>query len=111
MVRLNPADFAILAPAAPFALGLCIGFVVAVMGVWRWYAGSAAGFERNLVTGFKRQTVQALLLGIALTVFSAGWLSLRFTGHTNLQTIQGALCGLPFGLAAGVSWVWRRGER
>ena len=96
---------------APFALGLCIGFCVAVFGLWRWFSEGCTEGGRDLVAVFRRMGVRYLMVGLLLTAAGGNWLSAYLPGHSALATIQGALWGLPFGLAAGIRWVFLRGLR
>ena len=97
--------------AAPFALGAFIGFCVALIGLWRWFAGNTRSTGVDLFASLRRVGLQCAVLGTVFTVVAATWLSPYLPNETVLSTAQGALWGFAFGILAGVRWVYRRGER
>jgi hypothetical protein len=96
---------------APFALGLSIGFCVAVFGLWRWFSEGCTEAGRDIFSAFRRMGFRYVAVGLLLTAAAGHWLSTYLPGHSAIHTIQGALWGLPFGLAVGVRWVFLRGLR
>jgi hypothetical protein len=96
--------------AAPYVLGLAIGFGTAVYGLRRWLTVSALRPSANLVSTLRRVGFQYLAVGIVLTVAGSNWMA-RQLGVPVLEVTQHCLWGLPFGLFTGTRWVLRRGER
>lgn len=95
----------------PFALGLSIGFILAVSCLRHWFSVSTTAEGRNLVGSLKRLGFQYLVASIFLTVIAANLLSARLPVEASAQAVKFALWGLPFGLALGVRWMALRGER
>lgn len=96
---------------APFAIGLAIGFVTAVVGLRRWLATAsgpeaAASMPRSLL----RVAVQSLLCGGALTLAAANWLAGTLPTH-GPQPLLLPFWGLLAGMGMGVRWVYQRGLR
>ncbi len=95
----------------PLALGLSIGFILAVSCLRHWLSVSTATDGRDLVASLKRLGIQYLAVSILLTIVAANQLSARLPVEAGAQAVKYALWGLPFGLALGVRWTAQRGDR
>lgn len=97
--------------AAPYVLGLFVGFVVAVLALQRWLVASSSSPTGDILGLLRRVGVQYLAVGVALTVLGGNQLAIFLTGAPDWTLVQHSLWGLPLGLFFGGRWVLRRGER
>lgn len=96
---------------APFALGLAIGFLTAVVGLRRWLAvASGPDSSVSMARSLLRVAVQCLVCGGALTLAAANWLFGSLPSHTP-QPLLLPFWGLLAGMGMGVRWVYQRGLR
>ena len=108
---LTPALSQLAVAASPIVLGALVGFCVALLWLWRWMAGSSKSSGGDLFGSLTRVGLQSLILGAILAVVAANWLVPYLPNGSTLNITQGALWGFLLGMAAGVRWVYRRGER
>jgi hypothetical protein len=97
--------------AAPYLLGLLVGFGVSVFAVQRWFHSLSAAPSGDLLSTLRRVGLQYLAAGIVVTLLAANRLGVFLTGVPGLEVTQHALWGLPFGLFFGARWMLRRGAR
>lgn len=99
------------AKAAPFLAGALIGITVAITALRRWYASSTTPEGRDIVSSLRRVGLTSLAIAVLLTVAAGLWVASQLPLHDRPEALPAALWGLPCGLALGVCWVVRRGER
>ena len=97
--------------AAPYVLGLAIGFALSVIGLQRWVHTLSVLPTGDLLSKLRRVGLQYLAVGVALTLLAGNRLSIFLTGAPDWDTTAHALWGLPFGMFFGARWMLRRGER
>lgn len=95
---------------APFALGLAIGFLTAVVGLRRWLV-TVSGPQPDMTRSLLRVAIQSLFCGVVLTVMAANWLSESLLHGSHPFPLQNALWGLMVGMGIAVRWVYLRGVR
>lgn len=96
---------------APLLLGLVIGFLAVWWAVRQWLAQSALPTGRDFTGNLLRLALQYFAVSILLTAAGGFWLGRHLPGHPGVETIRGAMWGLPIGMWAALRWVTRRGVR
>jgi len=96
---------------APLLLGLVIGFLAVWWGLRQWLAQSALPTGRDFAGSRVRLARQYIAASIVGTAAAGFWRGRHLPGHTGVETIRGAMWGLPIGMGAALRWVTRRGVR
>jgi len=94
--------------AGPLLFGGVVGFTAVLLGIRRWFHTQSATPSGDILTLARRLGLRATAGALLVTALATPWLA-RTLERPLPEVMQGALVGVPLGLAAGLHFTLRRG--